>query len=67
MVRGSMMDAATVARIGYHGLMRGKRVVIPGWSNKLVAVVTRWAPRALVIRTIRWLQERRRPAHDESR
>lgn len=62
MVRGSMMDAATVARIGYRGLLQGKRVVIPGWSNKLMALVTRWSPRTLVIRTIRWLQERRRPA-----
>jgi len=53
MVRGSMMDAATVARIGYRGLLRGKRVVIPGWSNKLMALAARWSPRILVIREFR--------------
>lgn len=30
-----MMGAREVAEIGFHGLMRGKRVIIPGFINKL--------------------------------
>lgn len=39
------MDARTVALAGYHGLMRGKRIVVPGVSNKLLLQVSRLAPR----------------------
>jgi short-subunit dehydrogenase len=38
------MDARTVAEIGYRGLMRGKRVVIPGFANRLAAAASRRAP-----------------------
>lgn len=48
----------------YRGLMRGRSVVIPGAGNRLLAVLVRVAPRALVIRPVRWLQERRVPIHD---
>jgi short-subunit dehydrogenase len=44
-VRGRyMMDAAKVARIGYRGLMNGKRVVIPGLLNKLAAAISKRMP-----------------------
>jgi hypothetical protein len=33
---GKVMDAQTVARIGYRGLMTNKTVVIPGLRNKLL-------------------------------
>ena len=52
----SSMD---VARAGYHGLMRGKRIVIPGMKNKLGVQSLRVSPRALVTRVVRGLQERR--------
>ena len=42
------MDAATVARDGYHGLMAGKTLVISGFRNWLVAESVRFAPRKLV-------------------
>lgn len=48
--QGSSMDSATVARVGYQGLMRGKPVVIPGTSNRLLTMVTRLTPRRLVTR-----------------
>lgn len=38
------MDARTVAEIGYRGLMRGKRVVIPGWLNRVTAALARRGP-----------------------
>jgi uncharacterized protein len=42
------MDAKTVARDGYRGLMAGKTLVISGFRNWLLAESTRFAPRKLV-------------------
>jgi uncharacterized protein len=42
------MDAKTVARDGYRGLMAGKTLVISGFRNWLLAEGTRFAPRKLV-------------------
>jgi uncharacterized protein len=42
------MDAKTVARDGYRGLMAGKTLVIPGLRNWLLAEATRLGPRKLV-------------------
>jgi len=44
---GQMMSAAAVARIGYHGMLHGRPLVVTGWSNKLLAQSTRLAPRML--------------------
>jgi hypothetical protein len=41
------MDAHAVALAGYEGLMAGKRVVIPGASNKFTVATVRFAPRRL--------------------
>lgn len=46
--RKSNMDSAAVARIGYEGMMGSKRVVIPGWSNRLLVASARLMPRALI-------------------
>jgi short-subunit dehydrogenase len=45
-------SAERVARQGYDGLMRGKRVVIPGFDNWLAAMLPRFVPRALTLRAI---------------
>jgi len=52
-----MMDAETVAKIGYHALMKGKTVVIPGVLNKLLAKSVRFVPRKLVTKIVRSMQE----------
>lgn len=39
-----MMSAGEVARIGFDGLMRGKRVIIPGFVNKLGFIFAKWLP-----------------------
>jgi short-subunit dehydrogenase len=44
-----VMSAAEVARIGYRGLKMGKRVVIPGFPNKLSALSGRMSPQSLVL------------------
>ncbi|MBE9007236.1 SDR family oxidoreductase [Fortiea sp. LEGE XX443] len=52
-----MMDAETVAQIGYDALMKGKTVVIPGFINKLLAKSVRFVPRQLVTKIVRSMQE----------
>ena len=42
--------AARVASAGYRGLMRGRKVVVPGLTNKLLAtLVSRWVPRRILL------------------
>jgi hypothetical protein len=58
LVKGKrMMDAAAVANIGYHALMNGKTIVIPGLINKLMAKSVRFIPRNLVTKIVRNMQE----------
>jgi hypothetical protein len=59
LVKGKrLMDAATVAQAGYDGFRRGRRVVIPGLSNRLLAQSVRFTPRRLVTRIVHNMQER---------
>jgi uncharacterized protein len=55
----AMQDADVVALAGYRGMMRGRRLVVPGWLNKLVVFAPRLLPRWLVLRIVRRLQEQR--------
>ena len=50
-----MMDADVVARIGYRGLMRGKRVVIPGALNKTMALLANVVPTRAATKIVRKL------------
>ena len=54
-----VMQAETVANIGYKGLMKGKTLIIPGMWNKLLVHSVRFFPRKLVIKIVRKLQEER--------
>jgi hypothetical protein len=42
-----MMDASTVARIGYKGMKKGRRVVVPGFFNRLAVFLVRFTPSRL--------------------
>ncbi|HEY7060542.1 MAG TPA: SDR family oxidoreductase [Chloroflexota bacterium] len=53
-----MMDAATVARVGYQALLAGKAVAIPGLMNRLAALSVRVFPRGLVTQVVRQINER---------
>jgi uncharacterized protein len=55
---GLMMDAGVVARIGYRGLMRGKRVVIPGALNKTMALLTNVVPTRVAAKIVRKLNRK---------
>jgi uncharacterized protein len=50
-----MMDASVAARAGYRGLMRGKRVVIPGVLNKLTAKLANFVPTGVTTKIVRKL------------
>lgn len=52
-------DAAWVARVGYRGMLRGRRVVVPGTLNRLVALGTRFVPRRVTTTLSRLAQENR--------
>jgi len=59
LVRGKeIMDAATVAKIGYEAMEAGKAVVVPGAMNKLMAASVRFLPRGAVRKIVRSAQER---------
>jgi short-subunit dehydrogenase len=52
-------DAGDIARSGYKAMMRGDRVAIPGWRDKLMIQSERFAPRRLVTAIARKVQESR--------
>jgi len=52
---GAVMSAAAVARVGFDGLMAGKRVAVAGFSNKLTVLSTRLAPRSMLAKITRKL------------
>ena len=54
-----VMKPADVARIGYEGMMRGKRLVIPGLGNLALVEAVRFSPRRLVTAIARRIQESR--------
>ncbi|HLP77048.1 MAG TPA: SDR family NAD(P)-dependent oxidoreductase, partial [Candidatus Paceibacterota bacterium] len=47
------MDARTVAEAGYRGMLRGKRVVIPGWHNKITSALAKRLPLRLTMAIVR--------------
>ena len=47
LVQGEIGDAQSVALAGYRGLMAGKTLVIPGFSNKLIPWIVRVSPRGV--------------------
>ena len=56
-----MRDAVSIARAGYDGFMGGHRVVVPGKPSRIVTLLPRLLPRA-VVRAVggwRWRRQRR--------
>jgi len=53
------MAPAMVARAGYDALMAGRRLIVPGFGNKLAISAIRLVPRGLVLAAVNWLQGRR--------
>lgn len=60
MAKGPLVvSAQEVARQAYEGLMKGKRLIIPGWGNKLGVQGQRLAPRRLVTKIAGALSKKR--------
>ena len=55
-------SAEYVAELGYRGLMRGQRLVVPGLANKIVTILTRLVPRGVVMGAVNVRQSHRSPA-----
>jgi hypothetical protein len=53
--RAGMMSAERCASIGLRGMLRGRRLVVPGGSNKLIRVASWLFPRRLVGSTAQWV------------
>jgi short-subunit dehydrogenase len=51
------MRSREVAEFGYNAMMRGKRLAVPGFTNRLVAFGNRLVPRRVATRIARKLQE----------
>jgi hypothetical protein len=55
--RMKVMDARTVAEMGYRALMSGKALAIPGMMNKVLVQSVRFSPRGMVTKIARMMQE----------
>lgn len=53
-----LLKADEVARIGYNALMKGKAVVVPGLTNKLMVFLLRLSPRRVVTKVVRYINTR---------
>ena len=56
----NVMTARAAAEAGYRGLMRGRRIVVPGFVNRLLVFSVRFFPRRWITRVVQWMQRRRR-------
>ncbi len=58
--RVTMMKAMPVADAGYRGLMAGKTVILPGFTNKITPIGMRIFPRKWVTAIVRFFQDKTR-------
>lgn len=57
--RVATMGSMPVAEAGYRGLMAGRRVVVPGWTNRAFIQAAALAPRAWLLPVVARFQSRR--------
>ena len=53
------MSAETCARIGWDGFMAGKRVVVAGFSNRLITTLMPFLPQRLLLFVVHRMQKKR--------
>jgi short-subunit dehydrogenase len=56
-----MMDSRRVAAAGYRGLMQGRRLVIPGLTNRIAAAIAQLAPARVTTAVVRRIHEQSGP------
>ncbi len=57
--QGKNMSAEFVAEKAFEGLMKNKSIVIPGFKDKLMVEALRFAPRNVIPKVVKKLQERK--------
>jgi short-subunit dehydrogenase len=55
-----LVDVHEVARVAYEGMKAGKRLVIPGWKNRVGVEMLRLSPRKVATRVVRKIQEQKK-------
>lgn len=58
-VKISRMEARKVARLGFDGFRKGKRLVITGFSNQVMVNAIRFAPREMVTKVAKRIVEKK--------
>ncbi|MDY3557729.1 SDR family oxidoreductase [Gemmata sp. JC673] len=56
---GQALSARAVAEVGLRAMKAGRRMVVPGWRNRLLLLLERFAPRGAVIRAVKLMLRRR--------
>jgi short-subunit dehydrogenase len=57
--KDSGMTAAKVAEIAFREMMRGKHVIVPGFQNKVFALLSKVLPNDLMTKIVRFINDRR--------
>lgn len=52
-----MADSYQIALVGYKGMLRAKRVIVPGMSNMLLQMLVRLLPSSVLVRMIGYMQQ----------
>ncbi len=52
-------QASDVADYGYRAFMRGEILAVHGFNNRLLVLAGRFIPRRLIVKMVRWMQEKR--------
>lgn len=58
-MKPALLPAEEVARQGYDALLTGRRVVVPGLVNKIIVLISRAAPRAVLLPLLARAQQAR--------
>ncbi len=61
---GQVMEARTVAEAGLRALRAGRRLVVPGWRNRVLLFLERFAPRGVIIHAVKQMMQQRTGAND---
>lgn len=59
--RKLLSSAKEVARYGYHAMLHGDKVAIPGITNKLLVLIGKLIPHSVTCRLLYWLQQKNQP------
>lgn len=52
-----VMGAADAAKAGFDGMMKGKKIIIPGFFNRISAFLTRFSPRSIPTAIVNYLNQ----------